>query len=125
MLTGKVGDPGSDGEAKYSPGWTSSTCVFPNATIPKTAWSGPAKNLIQYIPSPNQGDNEFSTTSEAMTLRDKKAAMRIDGNTRVGTLSAYYFADDWSMVNPDRKSTRLNSSHLGISYAVFCLKKNT
>src|SRR5438045_2977883 len=25
--------------------------------------------------------------------------------------------------NVDRKSTRLNSSHLGISYAVFCLKK--
>src|SRR5205814_9184942 len=28
-------------------------------------------------------------------------------------------------VSPDRKSTRLNSSHLGISYAVFCLKKKT
>src|SRR5262245_64998414 len=26
-------------------------------------------------------------------------------------------------VSIDRKSTRLNSSHLGISYAVFCLKK--
>src|SRR5262245_64849645 len=26
-------------------------------------------------------------------------------------------------VGEDRKSTRLNSSHLGISYAVFCLKK--
>src|SRR5256885_9222262 len=26
-------------------------------------------------------------------------------------------------VYPDRKSTRLNSSHLVISYAVFCLKK--
>src|SRR5947199_6102195 len=26
-------------------------------------------------------------------------------------------------VDEDRKSTRLNSSHLGISYAVFCLKK--
>src|SRR5438045_8378284 len=26
-------------------------------------------------------------------------------------------------VEVDRKSTRLNSSHLGISYAVFCLKK--
>src|SRR5256885_9413099 len=25
--------------------------------------------------------------------------------------------------SPDRKSTRLNSSHLVISYAVFCLKK--
>src|SRR5205814_10372320 len=28
-----------------------------------------------------------------------------------------------SAAAPDRKSTRLNSSHLGISYAVFCLKK--
>src|SRR5436853_2396530 len=27
------------------------------------------------------------------------------------------------VLNLDRKSTRLNSSHLGISYAVFCLKK--
>src|ERR1035438_10554854 len=27
------------------------------------------------------------------------------------------------ILDPDRKSTRLNSSHLGISYAVFCLKK--
>src|SRR5690625_6239399 len=27
--------------------------------------------------------------------------------------------------NPDRKSTRLNSSHVAISYAVFCLKKKT
>src|SRR5258705_1697871 len=27
------------------------------------------------------------------------------------------------MIPVDRKSTRLNSSHLGISYAVFCLKK--
>src|SRR5262245_65936437 len=28
-----------------------------------------------------------------------------------------------SELSVDRKSTRLNSSHLGISYAVFCLKK--
>src|SRR5207253_7796341 len=28
----------------------------------------------------------------------------------------------WSMIS-DRKSTRLNSSHVAISYAVFCLKK--
>src|SRR5580698_211972 len=27
------------------------------------------------------------------------------------------------VVRPDRKSTRLNSSHMSISYAVFCLKK--
>src|ERR1035438_2031208 len=28
---------------------------------------------------------------------------------------------DWASRDLDRKSTRLNSSHLGISYAVFCL----
>src|SRR5690606_41816888 len=31
----------------------------------------------------------------------------------------------WSRFDPDRKSTRLNSSHVKISYAVFCLKKKT
>src|ERR1039458_10490977 len=30
---------------------------------------------------------------------------------------------NWITRGSDRKSTRLNSSHLGISYAVFCLKK--
>src|SRR5436853_5994279 len=30
---------------------------------------------------------------------------------------------DLPVFTSDRKSTRLNSSHLGISYAVFCLKK--
>src|ERR1022692_4694980 len=30
---------------------------------------------------------------------------------------------DWMDSSADRKSTRLNSSHLVISYAVFCLKK--
>src|SRR5205814_8643719 len=32
-----------------------------------------------------------------------------------------FFSGD--LLEEDRKSTRLNSSHLGISYAVFCLKK--
>src|ERR1039458_10764226 len=30
----------------------------------------------------------------------------------------------FTFIRPDRKSTRLNSSRLGISYAVFCLKHN-
>src|ERR1035441_1302993 len=36
-----------------------------------------------------------------------------------GRLGAVQVTEAWA----DRKSTRLNSSHLGISYAVFCLKK--
>src|SRR5690606_41791138 len=34
-------------------------------------------------------------------------------------------AATWSPTITDRKSTRLNSSHVKISYAVFCLKKKT
>src|SRR5437899_7120940 len=40
------------------------------------------------------------------------------GGKQTAILSTDYVAD-----YTDRKSTRLNSSHLGISYAVFCLKK--
>src|SRR5256885_11947614 len=35
----------------------------------------------------------------------------------------FYVAVDQLVACADRKSTRLNSSHLVISYAVFCLKK--
>src|SRR5699024_11584722 len=34
-----------------------------------------------------------------------------------------YYAEQPLKVISDRKSTRLNSSHVSISYAVFCLKK--
>src|ERR1035438_4562682 len=43
----------------------------------------------------------------------------------VDIISRASLAQSWvAPAKPDRKSTRLNSSHLGISYAVFCLKKN-
>src|SRR5690554_7494374 len=52
-----------------------------------------------------------------------------DSDLRVGVIQAKgkHFTsglelDKWA---PDRKSTRLNSSHVRSSYAVFCLKKNT
>src|SRR5688572_31192632 len=35
----------------------------------------------------------------------------------------YFLRDDETTLSKDRKSTRLNSSHSQISYAVFCLKK--
>src|SRR3989442_6368371 len=37
----------------------------------------------------------------------------------------YSDADIAALMAADRKSTRLNSSHVRISYAVFCLKKKT
>src|SRR5262245_65135681 len=38
-------------------------------------------------------------------------------------VSNFVLGFEWDIDGADRKSTRLNSSHLGISYAVFCLKK--
>src|SRR5690606_39503382 len=47
-----------------------------------------------------------------------------------GIVMTYQFGSNWSVFSDrtapilgDRKSTRLNSSHVKISYAVFCLKK--
>ena len=74
--------------------------VFPNGAIPQSAWSAPAKNLLQYIPSPNAGPNEFSTSAFSQTVRDDRGSARIDDNSRFGQLSAYYFIDDYSLDNP-------------------------
>src|SRR5690242_21217153 len=47
-----------------------------------------------------------------------------DGHRRhVGALGAEAVRDPAGRRDEDRKSTRLNSSHMSISYAVFCLKK--
>src|SRR5437868_8006614 len=54
---------------------------------------------------------------------------RIGDNQRLIAIRLQVLAEDRMVVrqirNKDRKSTRLNSSHVSISYAVFCLKKKT
>src|SRR3712207_8621529 len=64
-------------------------------------------------------------------------SIRVSGTGTVTIKGTYDPEDPWfdptrfviETVNPDnkedRKSTRLNSSHANISYAVFCLKKKT
>src|SRR5262245_64410741 len=42
---------------------------------------------------------------------------------QAGNVPVEIFVFTYNPNMSDRKSTRLNSSHLGISYAVFCLKK--
>src|SRR5436853_3111570 len=48
--------------------------------------------------------------------REWQLSARVAARARASRLHA-------KTAEQDRKSTRLNSSHLGISYAVFCLKK--
>src|SRR5699024_11621658 len=42
---------------------------------------------------------------------------------KISTLPFVHSDMEIDMLGEDRKSTRLNSSHVSISYAVFCLKK--
>jgi len=75
--------------------------VFPGNVIPQSAFALPATKMLQYIPSPNLGANNFESTSEALTIHDEKAAGRIDWNTnRSGNFSFYYFYDKYNLDNP-------------------------
>src|SRR5205814_3820672 len=58
--------------------------------------------------------SEADTEAKYVKLADESVCIGPPPATD-SSASFTYFAD--------RKSTRLNSSHLGISYAVFCLKK--
>src|SRR5690606_41670242 len=48
----------------------------------------------------------------------KKGGLRLDSREAI-----FAGGESGPILVPDRKSTRLNSSHVKISYAVFCLKK--
>src|SRR5699024_11598542 len=71
------------------------------------------------------------TMVESKDWGKRRFAYEID-KYREGTYHIMTFTADnadavneFSRVTRDRKSTRLNSSHVSISYAVVCLKKNT
>src|SRR5699024_12636017 len=61
-------------------------------------------------------EEDFQITGEGFA-GDRQVELVIDGETEqvLDVIDA--------SVQADRKSTRLNSSHVSISYAVFCLKK--
>jgi hypothetical protein len=107
-LSQDLGYQVSAGEPYYFPGCTSTNystssttaCVLPTLQIPTSAWSGPARNLLQYIPAPNSSGDQFATSAYNQALRDDKGALRIDASTGWGSISGYYFLDDYSLNNP-------------------------
>src|SRR5471030_3405977 len=68
--------------------------------------------------------NDTATTEiYTLSLHDALPISEGDRAHRAHSPVAHHVAGD--LGDLDRKSTRLNSSHLGTSYAVFCLKKKT
>ncbi|MGP8245883.1 MAG: carboxypeptidase regulatory-like domain-containing protein [Bryobacteraceae bacterium] len=89
------------GEHYYFPGCSDpADCVLPNARIPQSAWAAPAEALLPYVPAPNAGTNLFETSAYNQTLGDDKGSLRLDANTRRGTVTAHYFADHYRLDNP-------------------------
>lgn len=100
LLAGKLGYSVTAGEPYYTNGCASSAnCVFPNAIIPRSAWSNVSPNVIPLIPMPNSG-SFFATSANSETLQDDKGGIRIDAKTGIGMISGYYHDDPWTNTNP-------------------------
>src|SRR5947209_14762016 len=73
---------------------------------------------IPAVRHPHVGGDEKNRGAEAVLAEQRQ------GNRAVRAV-AVVEGNDGGPPGKDRKSTRLNSSHANISYAVFCLKKKT
>src|SRR5690625_6017667 len=67
-------------------------------------------------------------TDERVTLSKQRESVQIIDHLQIGyhainVIDRTDMSEEISDLLTDRKSTRLNSSHVAISYAVFCLKK--
>ncbi|MGA8528660.1 MAG: carboxypeptidase-like regulatory domain-containing protein, partial [Acidobacteriaceae bacterium] len=104
ILSQRLGYPVSAGEPYYTQGCTdSSTCVFPNAIVPQSAWSPVAVQTLKYIPQPNVNavsGPSFQTAAYDGRLSDDKGGIRVDTNTHWGSLFGYYFRDKYDTTNP-------------------------
>src|SRR5690606_39869929 len=84
---------------------------------------GPARPVR---PAPRSHRRTMSTTAQAPTSGATPGFDEVPGRYKVRDLSlAEAGRHQLREGQVDRKSTRLNSSHVKISYAVFCLKKKT
>src|SRR3712207_7922720 len=82
----------------------------------------PYTTLFRSVPPPIRQDAKRPTRFGVIYFGSTSAAM----HEAIAALEARGIDLDLMRVRAlDRKSTRLNSSHANISYAVFCLKKKT
>src|SRR5437870_8570168 len=65
----------------------------------------------------------YTTLFRSREARILRSLLRLSVRAATEQLGSWSLISDLNATQQDRKSTRLNSSHVAISYAVFCLKK--
>src|SRR5207302_9117832 len=101
------------------PGTTLRSCLLSRTT---STTSMSTLTLHDALPISSARPTHAAPEREGLAGPDQKPVQRPDGDGQVRHL---VLLEPHLKVTKDRKSTRLNSSHVKISYAVFCLKKNT
>src|SRR5207253_9059489 len=81
-----------------------------------------------YTLSPTRRSSDLRRTAETLLAKEGcEVFTAVDGFDALAKIADHQpdivFVDLGERIEADRKSTRLNSSHVAISYAVFCLKK--
>jgi len=114
QLSQQLGYTVVGGEPYYFPGCTSTDpvtgCVFGdpsgNPHLDPTKFNSISQNLLPFIlpadPSTvvDGATGSFSTSSGKINLHDNKFSGRVDGNSRFGLLTAYYYFDRFDRIDP-------------------------
>jgi hypothetical protein len=110
QLDAQLGQPAGTFIAGTTPYYTSgctsfSQCVFPNHQLDPSHFSQISTNLLKYVLPANgsigaNGTGDYSISSGKVSLHDNKFSGRLDGNSRFGLLTAYYYFDRFDRIDP-------------------------
>src|SRR5699024_12776935 len=101
-------------------------CVSPIPSFPLRPSRAPRSTLFPYTTLfRSLREKQYRVITIEATEKPQNAKLRVAAYARVSSASDDQLNSFAAQNRQDRKSTRLNSSHVSISYAVFCLKKKT
>ena len=108
QLSTQLNQPVTVGEPYYIAGCASvAQCVFPNAQLSPSAFNPISAKLLHFIIpatagsiSSATGTGQYLNSSNSINIEDNKFSGRLDGNSSLGLLTAYYYFDRYNRIDP-------------------------